>query len=116
MGMTDNAHVKWYPERCIQQVHDAAMAELEREGEYIIAEAVPITPIEWSTLRRSATVSRAQVGDTVWVSFNTPYALMQHEGDFNHPQGGQRKYLETPFLARVVGLKERIERAIRGAL
>jgi hypothetical protein len=33
------------------------------------------------------------------VSFGTPYARYQHEGlDFKHPQGGQAKYLEQPFL------------------
>jgi hypothetical protein len=33
------------------------------------------------------------------VSFGTPYAHYQHEGlEFNHPQGGQAKYLEQPFV------------------
>ncbi|MGF9711718.1 hypothetical protein [Paenibacillus naphthalenovorans] len=33
------------------------------------------------------------------VSFNTPYALRQHEElTWNHPQGGQAKYLEQPFV------------------
>ena len=28
------------------------------------------------------------------VGFNTPYAAIQHEEDFRHPQGGEKKYLE----------------------
>jgi hypothetical protein len=32
------------------------------------------------------------------VSFSTPYAVRQHEElEYNHPQGGQAKYLEQPF-------------------
>lgn len=29
------------------------------------------------------------------VRFDTPYAATQHEGDFRHPKGGERKYVEN---------------------
>lgn len=34
----------------------------------------------------------------IYVSFNTPYALIQHEElGFNHPSGGKALYLRDPF-------------------
>jgi hypothetical protein len=52
------------------------------------------------------------------VSFNTPYALEQHERlDFNHPKGGKAKYLEDPLKEnadRYAGhIADRIGEALR---
>lgn len=36
--------------------------------------------------------------DLVYISFNTPYALLQHEElGFNHPRGGKALYLKDPL-------------------
>lgn len=36
---------------------------------------------------------------TATIGYSLPYALRQHEElDYNHPKGGQAKYLEQPFL------------------
>jgi hypothetical protein len=31
------------------------------------------------------------------LNVNVRYAVIQHEGNFRHPRGGQRKFLEVPF-------------------
>lgn len=61
--------------------------------------AVDLAPIRQGTLRESATINRPTVqgsrvvGD---VSFPIVYAAVQHESEhFNHPRGGQAKYLQT---------------------
>lgn len=63
-------------------------------------ESVDLAPIDTGDLRGSAQHKVTKEGNAIIgeVSFNTPYALRQHEElDYNHPQGGKAKYLETPF-------------------
>ena len=53
----------------------------------------------------------ARVSGTV--GYSLPYALRQHEGlDFNHPRGGEAKFLERPYLER----KEMYIRRIKTAM
>jgi hypothetical protein len=49
-------------------------------------------------LRGSAAVSEPEIdatGVSATVSFNTPYALAQHQRRYKHPHGGERLYLTT---------------------
>lgn len=61
--------------------------------------AVNLAPIEEGTLRTSATIDvpiakGTRVGGGL--SFPIVYAAVQHESEhFNHPRGGQAKYLQT---------------------
>lgn len=62
--------------------------------------AVRLAPVETGDLRGSAWYKVKKVGGgyEATVGFTEPYALIQHERlDFNHPKGGQAKYLEAPF-------------------
>ena len=48
------------------------------------------------------------------VSFNKPYALVQHEDlSFHHPRGGQAKYLEQPLNENRDRYKDFIKNKIR---
>jgi len=51
-----------------------------------------------------------QEGGTVDTS---NYAILQHERDYNHPKGGQKKYLEQPFLEEVSAWPSRLMDRIR---
>lgn len=67
--------------------------------EVLLAHAVDQTPWVEHHLRNSGTTDVASQGETVTgvVSFNTPYARIQHEAlDFHHPNGGNAKFLERP--------------------
>ena len=84
----------------------------------LMAEAKRQVPIDEGTLRRSAVKEVAWQGDRVVanVSFNTPYAAAQHEGDFVHPKGGKRKYLEDPLKAMKPKMARRLNDAYKQAL
>lgn len=57
--------------------------------------AVQRTPIQDGILRASARATSE--GLDAAVSFNTPYAVRQHEElGYQHPNGGEAKYLERP--------------------
>lgn len=74
-----------------------------------------IAPVDTGDLRGSAT---SEVKDLIGeVGFGEEYALEQHENlTFNHPRGGQAKYLENPFVENKEKYKRRIERAVKGEL
>lgn len=121
-----------------------AMRALRHIGEDLIARSVPRAPIEEGTLRGSAAVAFIVNGQRlegagayelavhlavrlaragllrslrVEVSFNTVYAARQHEEvEWNHPLGGEAKYLERPLLEGMAGYRRALELEDRIAL
>lgn len=104
---------------------EALVRDVNRAGNIVLGEAQRRAPIEEGTLRGSGSLAlvvdgetfdgagalagataaaiakvRAGGSPTVYaeVSFNTVYAAAQHEGlDYDHPKGGEAKYLERPL-------------------
>jgi hypothetical protein len=89
--------------------------------------AKELVPIDTGNLKSSGdtTVPKSLNSDRVRVetSFGGPtkeskeganYALIQHERlDFNHPGGGQAKYLEQPFVEETSKWPEELVRRVR---
>lgn len=78
--------------------------------------SVELAPVDTGDMRGSAKTdveaNSNQVKGTV--SFNTPYALEQHETLwYNHPRGGQAKYLEQPARENEERYKNNIKDATR---
>lgn len=73
---------------------EAALKGLRLGGEHVLKLSRDIVPIEEGTLERSGMVSDDGKG-TVAVSYDTPYAVRQHEDlDLHHDPGRSAKYLE----------------------
>ena len=71
----------------------------ELNGSTIFTKQAP-TGIAPSALNASGTVS-----------YGLPYALRQHEElDYNHPRGGEAKYLERPFEEHKADFIKRMEK------
>lgn len=89
---------------------DAARRELEHAveravtkcGEHLLGEAQRNAPVEEGTLRASGDleIHHAAGGRIIAeVSFSTAYAARQHEElDWDHPKGGEAKYLERALV------------------
>jgi hypothetical protein len=97
----------------------AQLAQLRRCTLDLMGEAINEAPVREGQLRGSAAAhfGGAQIAtgpaaagatplaggagtgeESASVTFNTVYAVAQHEGtDFNHPLGGKAKYLQDPF-------------------
>lgn len=104
MIKANTVNVKCFFDKELAQevVEKAAMKGLRSLGEVILTEAKELCPVDSGTLRQSGSVRANSKNKTVEISFNTPYALKQHEEmSYNHPNGGQAKYLEQPFNERV---------------
>lgn len=110
----------------IQPFSDAVRAKLVKATSRAIytalaeiqANAVNLAPIDQSHLRNSAYIDAPTAkGTTVGgrVSFPMVYAAVQHENeDFNHPKGGEAKYLEKAAERAAPRIAKMIERGING--
>lgn len=79
---------------------DAAGDAAWLAAEYLLGESIQEVPLEYGDLQDSAATSRD--GFTAAVSYDTPYAVRQHEelDYFHKPQQGRQrkaKYLEDPM-------------------
>lgn len=78
----------------------AARRTAQRAGEDLLGKAQRLAPVREGTLRGSGEldVHETAGGAEAVVSFNTVYAARQHEEtEWEHPKGGQAKYLEQPL-------------------
>ena len=74
-----------------------------------------LAPVDKGDLRGSA-YSEVNGLDGI-VGFATDYALKQHEEmGYNHPKGGQAKYLEQPYKENVDKYIEALRNAIKKAV
>jgi hypothetical protein len=74
-------------------------------------------PIEEATLERSGVVSVDESSVTAAVSYDTPYAVRQHEElGYRHDGGRTAKYLEGPLHEENGTITEIIAAQVRRAL
>jgi len=94
---------------------DAAERGVRLAAEHLLGESRKLVPLEEGTLERSGTVSTD--GMTAAVSYDTPYAVYQHERlDLRHDPGRQAKYLEQPYNTERGTMTEIVAAQIRRAL
>jgi hypothetical protein len=99
------------------KVHELAADALFEAGEIVLAESDTRVPIEEGTLSRSGHVSEDRAQLKVAVSYDTPYAVVQHEEmSFQHDGGREAKYLENAFNATLPQLRDHIAHRIRSGL
>jgi len=101
--------------KAFKKISGATMKSLMDVGFDLKKEAVQLAPIDTGELRRSGYVD--PTGNLkVEVGFNQEYAEIQHESlEFNHPQGGQAKYLEQPFKQNFNKYIESIKKGVEGS-
>lgn len=87
---------------------------LRDAAEYLLGESNARVPVESTRLRESGEVSVEAERRRAAVSYDTPYAVIQHEkGYYKHAPGQTRKYLEIPYLSRRPEMRDRMAAAIR---
>lgn len=76
----------------------AAVRGLAKGVEHVLTESRKQVPIEEGTLERSGVASVDEQTLRGAVSYDTPYAVRQHEElGWRHDQGRKAKYLEDPL-------------------
>lgn len=90
--------VKWFGRKASEAERRGAARGLQLGGFHIEEEASRIVPIDEGTLLRSSWVDVDERELRCAVSYDTPYAVRQHEElTWQHEEGRQAKYLETPI-------------------
>lgn len=94
---------RWYGDAVKDAMRAALIIGLNAAAEQLLASAQALVPVDTGDLRRSGTYHPAVDGELVArVTFNTHYAVEQHENlGFYHPKEknplAQAKFLETPL-------------------
>ncbi|WP_067470010.1 hypothetical protein [Actinomadura macra] len=96
--MPPRFRLEWDGRRVTEVQRAAAMRGLRKAAEHLLGESRQQVPIEEGTLERSGVASVDSSALQAAVSFDTPYAVRQHEDlDLQHDPGRKAKYLEDPF-------------------
>lgn len=86
-------------------------------AEHVLGESNAVVPLDESPLQHSGTASMDPASLTGMVSYDTPYAVVQHERlDYRHAPGRTAKYLEVPFNAEREAVQALIAAGVRRAL
>ena len=107
----------WDGPRVTARTMDAATEGLALAAEHLLGKARAIVPLETGQLSRSGRAEVDRAGLLAAVSFDTVYAVRQHEElTWRHPNGRQAKYLETPMRTEADIMGKIIATAIARAL
>jgi hypothetical protein len=88
----------WDGPRAERKLRAAAVAGLGQWSELVLQQARAEVPLDEATLERSGVTSVDPEELAAAVSFDTPYAVVQHEDmTFEHAPGRKAKYLEDPW-------------------
>lgn len=86
-------------------------------AEYVLQQANRAVPIEEGTLQRSGQASVDDDGQRAAVTYDTSYAVRQHEGlAYRHNDGRTAKWLENALTDSQEQVRAIIADALRGAL
>jgi hypothetical protein len=90
---------------------------LRLAAEHVLAVSRGRVPIEEATLERSGVATVDEANLTAAVSYDTPYAVRQHEElNYQHDAGRTAKYLERPLIEEADTATALIAAQVRRAL
>jgi hypothetical protein len=108
------ARLTWSGDDAVGQIREAAARGLLLAAEHVLDESSRQVPLDEATLQRSGTVSVDEGALTASVSYDTPYAVRQHEElDYRHLPGRKAKYLEDPLRDEASTVGEIIAAQVR---
>ncbi|MCP2261083.1 hypothetical protein LX15_004803 [Streptoalloteichus tenebrarius] len=98
--MTMRVDVTWDGAKVKRRARSGAVRGLQEATEHLLGASRQLVPIEEGTLERSGVASVDDTRLVGAVSYDTPYAVRQHEElTWQHDPGRQAKYLEQPAEA-----------------
>ncbi|MDQ0949332.1 hypothetical protein QFZ24_003255 [Streptomyces phaeochromogenes] len=115
--MTQRARLNFNGAAAMRGTRAGAVRGLRIAAEHVLTESRKVVPIEEATLERSgvATVDESQL--TAAVSYDTPYAIRQHEElNYRHDPGRTAKYLEHPLTEQADNVAAIIAAQLRRSL
>ncbi|MFJ5999659.1 minor capsid protein [Streptomyces sp. NPDC092370] len=117
--MTQRSRLRLNGAAVMRGTRAGAVRGLRLASEHVLTESRRVVPIEEATLERSGVATVDESSLTAAVSYDTPYAVRQHEElTYQHDAGRTAKYLERPMTeeADTVGeiIAAQVRRSLRG--
>lgn len=98
----------------VDRARRGGVTGLRLGAEHVLGESTAHVPIEERTLQDSGRVSTDEAGLRAAVSYDTPYAVVQHEDmSLQHDSGRTAKYLENAFNTQRPVVAQVIATAVR---
>ncbi|MGW1770641.1 hypothetical protein [Streptomyces sp. NPDC002104] len=114
--MTARARLTWNG-AALRGTRAGAALGLRLAAEHVLEVSRRRVPIEEATLERSGVASVDEDSLTAGVSYDTPYAVRQHEElNYRHDNGRSAKYLEGPLTEEADTVAEIIAAQVRRSL
>ncbi|MFF7146046.1 minor capsid protein [Streptomyces sp. SID2888] len=115
--MTARYRLTWNTAAAIRGTRAGALRGLRLAAEHVLERSRRLVPIEEGTLERSGVASVDEATMTAGVSYDTPYAVRQHEDlTLRHDNGRTAKYLEKPLREEGQTIREIIAAQLRRSL
>jgi hypothetical protein len=115
--MSQDVEITWNGPQASAAMKRGAIEGLKAATQLLLGEAIKIVPLDEATLQDSGKATVDEENLEGIVSFDTPYAVIQHERlDFVHLNGREAKYLEKPWRANAETFAQIIAERIRRAL
>ena len=106
---------QWFGDGAKARKNEAVQTGLRIASDHLLAKSREIVPFLEGILSASGSVDiQPRLGI---VSYNTPYAIRQHEElSYRHRDGRQAKYLEKPLKSESKQIREIIQRTVNASL
>lgn len=86
----------------LEKLRSVAFEAIQDLGHDALEKSNRVVPIEEGTLANSGTVTSDKTAGVVQVSYDTPYAVVQHEDQsLRHNDGRKAKFLEDVMLQEI---------------
>lgn len=115
--MTQRTRLRWNGAAALRGTRAGAVRGLRVAAEHVLTESRKVVPIEEATLERSGVATVDESSLTAAVSYDTPYAIRQHEElNYRHDAGRTAKYLERPLTEQADNVAAIIAAELRRSL
>lgn len=115
--MTQRMRLRWNGAAVLRGTRAGAIRGLRIGAEHVLAESRKRVPIEEATLERSGVATVDESSLTAAVSYDTVYAIRQHEElNYRHDAGRTAKYLEGPLTEQAATVAAIIAAELRRSL
>lgn len=108
---------EWNGAQILGEARVGQVQGLTLAAEHLLQESRVIVPLDEATLERSGVASVDPSERRAAVSYDTKYAVIQHENlTYRHAPGRTAKYLEIPFNAERQTMLDLVAAAVRRQL
>jgi hypothetical protein len=114
LTMPQSATYTWHGTAAGKKLRAAAALGLGKWAELVLQQSREVVPLDEATLERSGVASVDDQALEAAVSYDTPYAVAQHENlEYRHAPGRAAKYLERPWLQSMKWALPLIQKELR---